>query len=193
MHVQEIDTGFEAALESRTPFVVRGIAKDWPARNWKLEEFDSTLDPEDTTQYWRHLPQDRSYSQGLPYPDWLSAYWRKREKRLGLERPIRFWKSPKGHQTPWHYDGNALEVINVQLDGSKHFTLTSPDHELPFVRFQPISTLAYSDAKAPTLEVTLHGGDLIYVPRFWSHHVRALDERKPPLLRRRFRGFDTTD
>ncbi len=176
MHVQEIDTGFESAMKSRIPFVVRGVAKDWPARNWKLEDFDSTLDADDSSQYWRHLPQDRSYADGLPRPDWLSAYWRKRETRLGLDRPIRFWQSPKGHQTPWHYDGNALEVINVQLNGSKHFTLTSPDYELPFVRFQPISTLAYGDAKAPTLEVTLHGGDLIYVPRFWSHRVRALDD-----------------
>lgn len=176
MYVQEIEGDFESAIESRTPFVVRGVAKDWPALNWKPEEFDAALNPDDSTQYWRHLPRDRSYSAGLPCPRWLSAYWRERETRLGLERPIRFWQSPKGHQTPWHYDGNALEVVNVQLTGAKHFTLTSPDHELPCVRFQPISTLAYEDAKVPALEVTLHSGDLIFVPRFWSHRVRALDD-----------------
>jgi len=176
MNVQEIDTDFEAALASRIPFVVRGVAKDWPARSWDLKDFDTTLSPDDSTQYWRHLPKDRSYSEGFPCPQWLSDYWSGRHSSLGLERPIRFWQSPKEHQTPWHYDGNALEVVNVQLTGSKQFTLTSPDHELPYVRFQPISTLAYDDAKVPTLEVTLHGGDLIYVPRFWSHRVRALDD-----------------
>lgn len=176
MHVQEFQGEFKAALEARIPFVVRGVAKDWPARNWDIEEFDAALgDPDDPNRYWHHLPQDRSVSEGFPCPDWLRSYWREHEPRLGLERPVRFWDSPKGHQTPWHYDGNALEVINVQLTGSKHFTLTAPDHELPYVRFQPISTLAYDDAKTPALEVTLHGGDLIFVPRFWSHRVRALD------------------
>ena len=176
MYVQELEVDFETALESRTPFVVRGVAKDWPALSWGLEEFDAALKPDDSTQYWRHLPQDRSYSKGLLCPHWLSAYWLEREEQLGLERAIRFWDSPKGHQTPWHYDGNALEVINVQLTGTKHFTLISPDDELPYVRFQPISTLGYEDVKVPALEVTLHSGDLIFIPRFWSHRVRALDD-----------------
>ncbi len=177
MNVQELERDFEAALAARTPFVARGIARDWPARSWSARQFDEALnDPDDPNRYWHHLPQDRSYTEGFPCPDWLTAYWRDRQTRLALERPVRFWDSPKGHKTPWHYDGNALEVINVQLTGSKRFTLTSPDHELPYVRFQPISSLAYEDATAPALEVTLQAGDLIYVPRFWSHRVQALGE-----------------
>ena len=176
MFVQELNADFEAALESRTPFVVRGIARDWPARGWKLEDFDSSINPDNLAQYWYHLPQDRSYSEGLPCPDWLSGFWRRRESRLSLERPIRLWQASRGHRTPWHYDGNALDVINVQLTGAKHFTLTSPKNELPYIRFQPISTLAYADAEVPTLEVTLTSGDLIFIPRFWNHRVRALKE-----------------
>jgi len=175
MRVQEIEDGFEESLASRSPFVVRGAARDWPARAWKLEQFDASVDPANPMQYWYHLPPECSDSDELPRPAWLTAHWRGREETLSLERPIRFWQSPGGHRTPWHYDGNALDVVNVQLAGSKQFSLAPPERELPWVRFMPISTLAYEDPPVPTLEVTLHAGDLIFIPRFWGHRVYALE------------------
>ena len=176
MSVQEIQNGFETALASRTPFVVRGVANDWPARAWNLRTFDSTFKSSESAQYWYHLPRNNSHSADLPCPPWLDAHWRQGEKHFSLERPIRFWESLKGNTTPWHYDGNAVDVINVQLTGAKRFSLISPKHELPWIRFLPISTLAYEDANLPSLELTLNAGDLIFIPRFWMHRVRALDD-----------------
>lgn len=175
MSVREIDHDFETALSSRTPFVVRGAASDWPARAWTVEKIEATIGTDSSSQYWYHLPQDRSYAEDIPRPEWLSAYWRERAHRLSLERPLRFWQSQGGHQTPWHYDGNALDVVNVQLTGSKRFTLAPPSRELPWIRFLPVSALAYGDAVVPVQQVTLNAGDLLFIPRFWSHRVEALE------------------
>lgn len=176
MQVREIESDFQDALASRVPFVVRGIARGWSARDWTLDHFGIRIEPGSPGQYWYHLPPECSNSVELPRPDWLTGYWEGRRERLSLERPVRFWESPQGHQTPWHYDGNALDVINVQLVGSKRFTLAPPDRELPWVRFLPISTLAYEDATVPTSEVILNAGDMIFIPRFWGHRVHALGE-----------------
>lgn len=175
MGVREINHDFEAALSSRTPFVVRGAASDWPARSWTVEKLETTIGTNGSDQYWHHLPRDRSCAEDMPCPDWLSAYWQERAHRLSLERPVRLWQAQEGHQTPWHYDGNALDVVNVQLTGSKHFTLAPPDRELPWIRFLPVSTLAYDDADVPVQQVILNAGDLIFIPRFWSHRVQALE------------------
>ncbi len=176
MSVQEIQNGFEAALAARTPFVVRGVTADWRARAAMLEEIHVAIESNEAGRYWYDVAQDDPFAAKLPRPDWLGAHWRRLETDLSLERPIRFWRASEGHTTPWHYDGNALDVVNIQLSGAKHFTLVSPDHELPWIRFLPISTLAYEDARAPTAQVTLEGGDLIFIPRFWSHLVRGVDE-----------------
>jgi hypothetical protein len=175
MGVLEIDQDFEAALSSRTPFVVRGAASDWPVRSWTAEKIESAIGINDSTQYWHHLPRDGSCAEDIPCPDWLTAYWQARAHRLSLERPLRFWEARQGHQTPWHYDGNALEVINVQVTGAKRFTLAPPDRELPWIRFLPVSTLASDDAEVPVESVILNAGDLIFIPRFWSHRVEALE------------------
>lgn len=171
--VPEVERDFEAALSSRTPFVVRGAASDWPARTWGVAKIEATIGANGSTQYWHHLPRD--YAEDIPCPQWLSAHWQERADRLSLERPLRFWQAQAGHQTPWHYDGNALDVINVQLTGSKRFTLAPPDRELPWIRFLPVSTLAYNDADLPVQQVILNAGDLIFIPRFWSHRVQALE------------------
>lgn len=175
MNVQELDQDFDVALSSRTPFVVRGAAGDWPARSWTPEKLQAAIGANDGNQYWHHLPRDRSFAEDMPCPRWLSAHWQERADRLSLERPPRFWQATAGHQTPWHYDGNALDVVNVQLTGSKLFTLAPPDRELPWIRFLPVSTLAFDDAAVPTRQVVLNAGDLLYIPRFWSHRVRSLE------------------
>lgn len=175
MNIQELDQDFDAALSSRTPFVVRGAASDWPARSWTPEKLQAATGANGGNQYWHHLPRDRSFAEDMPCPDWLSAHWHGRENRLSLERPPRFWQAEAGHQTPWHYDGNALDVVNVQLTGSKLFTLAPPGRELPWIRFLPVSTLAFDDADVPTRQVVLNAGDLLYIPRFWSHRVRSLE------------------
>ncbi len=177
MAVVEIQDGFEAALASRTPFVVRGAAAEWPACAWTLEKLRATTETNEPGRYWYDLPPDHPLSEDLAQPAWLAAHWDRLGPRLSLrDRPLRFWLARKGTRTPWHYDGNALDVINVQLSGAKHFALMPPDQEMPWVRFHFVSSLGYEETRAPTLDVTLTAGDLIFVPRFWSHLVRSLDE-----------------
>lgn len=173
--VSELTHDFEAALASRIPFVVRGAAAQWPAREWTAQQLEAAFGANGASQYWHHLPAGRFDRADTPCPGWLTEHWQRRAQRLSLERPLRFWQAAQGHQTPWHYDGNALDVLNVQLAGRKHFTLAAPHRELPWIRFLPVSTLAYADPELPVQHVILDAGDLIFIPRFWSHRVEALD------------------
>jgi len=173
--IPELEQGFAEALASRSPFVVRGAASTWPVMGWTEAELQAAIGAVDAGQYWHNVPRGACTAADIPCPDWLTAYWRRRAEHLSLERPMRFWQAAGGHQTPWHYDGNALDVINVQLTGAKRFTLAPPDRELPWIRFLPVSALGCGDAQVPNREVILGPGDLLYLPRFWSHRVQALE------------------
>ena len=35
--------------------------------------------------------------------------------------PIRVFAHPRGNVTTWHYDGNGLNVLNLQVSGKKHW------------------------------------------------------------------------
>ena len=54
------------------------------------------------------------------------------------ENCVRIWFNPRGHLSPWHYDGHSLHVFNLQLKGRKVWSIVSPD--ISSVRLGPAFT-----------------------------------------------------
>lgn len=75
-----------------------------------------------------------------------------------------------------HHDTH--DVFVLQLDGAKHWTVHPPLLELP-LPVQPSSQLDLSSVAAtePALDVDLHPGDALYLPRGWLHSARTTSER----------------
>ena len=96
---------------------------------------------------------------------------------LTLEAELLSLVGCTAYLTPPHSQGIAphhddVEVIILQTQGSKCWQLYTPHHELSH-RYEktPPGTLG-----TPTLEVTLHQGDLLYIPRGFIHQARATAE-----------------
>jgi hypothetical protein len=94
--------------------------------------------------------------------------------------PLRVWAHPAGHKTLLHYDGNSLCSFNLQWRGAKRWLLISPDTPLPMAPMQFVC-LADRDfrpdpEKHDFCEVETHPGEMLYLPRYWTHGVHALGD-----------------
>jgi len=92
--------------------------------------------------------------------------------------PLRVWAHPAGHKTLLHYDGNSLCSFNLQLRGAKRWLLISPDTPLPMPPLQFVC-LADEDFRPDPerhdfCEVETHTGEMLYLPRYWTHGVHSL-------------------
>lgn len=110
------------------------------------------------------------------------------ERQLDANVTTNAFLTPAGtHAFSRHHD--AHDVFILQLEGHKHWEVLRPPAELPmekpvrvrrelFARRLPFDGRA-SVGNAPGVEVTeirLERGDLLYVPRGFSHSARAGDE-----------------
>jgi hypothetical protein len=96
---------------------------------------------------------------------------------------VRVWFGPRGAVTPLHHDPEPLMMC--QIYGRKQVKLISPFHLRALESgSQWISLLDPCDidyARYPKMrgvqipEVTLHPGDLLFVPLGWWHWVKGLD------------------
>lgn len=95
---------------------------------------------------------------------------------------VRLWGSPQGTITTWHYDGNGIHGLNLQVAGRKFWQLVSPDTPLPafpFTRLNPQGACPLTARQREELdwmEFETGPGDLLFLPRLWSHFVLSLDE-----------------
>jgi hypothetical protein len=94
--------------------------------------------------------------------------------------PMRLWLQPKGHRTLPHYDGNSLHGFNLQVHGRKHWTIVPPSSPLPSVPFGYV-TLVPEHFDIPSsgksyAQFQTEPGDLLFLPRYWIHEVRCLDD-----------------
>ncbi|MEM9368809.1 MAG: cupin-like domain-containing protein [Planctomycetota bacterium] len=90
---------------------------------------------------------------------------------------VRVWFNPAGHMTPWHYDGHSLHVFNLQLKGKKRWTIVSPDTPLlnmPFSKTCIFENNAVDNKRH--YEFDLDEGDMVFLPRYWYHHVESLGD-----------------
>lgn len=83
----------------------------------------------------------------------------------------RVWNHKKNNITRWHYDGNGIDVINICLNGKKHFILGEPNSQNTF----PFTNITMLESDEKKYNYILEPGDLLLIPRFWFHKVISLE------------------
>ena len=167
---------------SRTPVVVQGVATQWPAsRTWTPDKLRSYFQSEDSQQsnWWWDVADDFRV-QDYQTPAILDHLRGTCDLRF-RKRPTRVWISSSRTRSGWHYDGNSLDILNVQVRGKKRFTLVSPDTPLECFAFDSFVRRQYDgveilgrDHDYTTFD--LEAGDMLFLPRFWFHMVDSLGE-----------------
>lgn len=124
--------------------------------------------------------------------DWLDRAMAASEE--GGFHSCTLWAGYGGGCTPMHFD--QLSNFFTQLQGRKRILLFPPSQWpriYPYPCAHPMDSYAMVDVEAPDvsrfpalcrargLETTLSPGDVLWLPCFWFHHVRALDEGTPNL------------
>jgi hypothetical protein len=168
----------------RRPVIIEGAAEGWPAlRRWTREYLTDTLERGASGAARQLLWWDIDRTlvvHDVPEPQ-LVAELRRLQTPRERARTCRLWMSEAGECTPWHYDGNSLEIFNAQVVGKKRFTLVSPHTPIDLGAFsllgrrpQALPEELLSDAHDYT-SFELRAGDLLYLPRHWFHFVESLD------------------
>jgi hypothetical protein len=168
----------------RRPVVIEGAAEHWPAsRHWTREylkeKLERSLNRATRQLLWWDI--DRTLIAGdipeLKLIDELRELQAPRERT----RSRRLWMSQAGERTPWHYDGNSLEIFNAQVVGTKRFTLVSPHTPIDLKAFSLLGRKPEAQPEALLTDAhdyttfELRAGDLLYLPRHWFHYVESLD------------------
>lgn len=104
----------------------------------------------------------------------LAKFSRKLERELSHPVAIvAYLTPPNAHGIQPHFD--TQENLLLQVHGTKHWKVYPEIRQLPKV--EGAYTLVPKAAlPAPILEVTLHPGDVLYVPRGFAHEAVAGDE-----------------
>jgi ribosomal protein L16 Arg81 hydroxylase len=98
----------------------------------------------------------------------VAALGRNLEAQFGCRVHTNLYLTPPGAQGfEAHFDTH--EVFVLQIDGDKHWRLYSPTRELPTANDHvPVQK---HQLGAPTQEIDLHAGDLLYIPRGHVHEA----------------------
>lgn len=168
----------------RRPVIIEGATEHWPAlRRWTREYLTETLEryAGSATRQLLWWDIDRTLvAHDVPEPQ-LVAELRRLQAPRERARSRRLWMSAGGECTPWHYDGNSLEIFNAQVVGKKRFTLVSPHTPIDLAAFslmgrapaaQPEQLLS---ARHEYTSFELCAGELLYLPRHWFHFVESLE------------------
>lgn len=93
-------------------------------------------------------------------------------KYVEYEGGVRTWKHSAGNITPWHYDGNGINVTNVCYSGSKRFYFSPPGslHTLP------VSNISIGHEKWNNVYIDIFPGDMLFIPAYWFHKVVCLQD-----------------
>ncbi|WP_432519701.1 cupin domain-containing protein [Kineococcus sp. SYSU DK006] len=96
---------------------------------------------------------------------------------LGHQCQVNVYVTPPGAQgfKPHH---DTHDVVVLQVDGRKHWTIHPPALELP-LKSQPSRALGPDPVggRAPVVDTVLEPGDALFLPRGWLHSARTTDER----------------
>lgn len=98
---------------------------------------------------------------------------------------IRLWIGGAGQSSTIHND--PYHNLNAQVRGTKTFVLFAPE-QYPYLYTEPLTPYCWVSrldpqspdvhryplyAKATALTATLGPGEILYIPKFWWHHVRS--------------------
>ncbi|MBB2899974.1 ribosomal protein L16 Arg81 hydroxylase [Kineococcus radiotolerans] len=96
---------------------------------------------------------------------------------LGHQCQVNVYVTPPGAQgfKPHH---DTHDVIVLQVDGRKHWTIHPPAVELP-LKSQPSTQLGPDPVggRPPAIDTVLEPGDALYLPRGWLHSARTTEDR----------------
>lgn len=96
----------------------------------------------------------------------------KKNKDIKIYEQYRIWNHKKNNITPWHYDGNGIDVINMCFSGKKEFILSKPNSQITF----PFTNITILETNKDIYRYILEPGDLLLIPRFWFHKVISLKD-----------------
>jgi len=164
------------------PVVVAGLARHWPAvRLWSPDYLFANLkNSAIEREYYFDLGPDHRFAGDCEEP-LLIKHVKSRRSVITRAQPLRLWVSRKGTHTRWHYDGNSLQVFNVQVRGRKQFSLISPDTPLSCFGFSYGAHAGYAhvfdiDAPARFAVCQISSGDMLFIPQHWFHYVLSLED-----------------
>lgn len=171
----------EKFVQPERPLLIKGLAKDWPAREkWSLDRLRADLHnhPKVKDRGVFFVSKKPVLQHDIVMPDFLEGILRS-DDVMPDSIAWRFWINKKHNKTVFHYDTNAENVITVQVKGCKEWILVSPDTPLPSYPFTNF-TLLRDEAKLLRNKVSytfdLEEGDLLYVPPLWFHRAVAKEE-----------------
>ena len=102
----------------------------------------------------------------------LAEFCRSLDAELGHPAQANAYYTPRAAQgLPVHHDTH--DVFCLQLHGEKRWLVYEPVWELP-LRDQKYDSKLGAPGR-PTLDVTLHPGDTLYLPRGWLHAATTSD------------------
>ncbi len=107
----------------------------------------------------------------------LGTFCRALSAELGHQTQTNVYVTPPGAQgfKPHH---DTHDVLVLQVDGAKHWTIHPPVIELP-LKSQPSNQLGPDPVggRPPEIDVVLEPGDALYLPRGWLHSAQTTDQR----------------
>jgi hypothetical protein len=107
----------------------------------------------------------------------LARFCRDLAAELGHQTQVNVYVTPPGAQgfAPHH---DTHDVLVLQVDGAKHWTIHPPAVELP-LKSQPSKGLGPDPVggRPAALDVVMQPGDALYLPRGWLHSAQTTDER----------------
>lgn len=131
--------------------------------NKKYKQITKYLDISNNIHKGGYIGINADYHKAFPVDEFIDNI---KQKTLFGEA-ARCWLHKKGNTTPWHYDGNGVEILNMCLAGSKRFYLSKPLS----MSVWPMSNIAVRDAIECDTYVDMVKGDMLYLPSFWMHRV----------------------
>jgi hypothetical protein len=95
-----------------------------------------------------------------------------KNKDIEVYKQYRIWNHKKNNITPWHYDGNGIDVLNICFSGKKEYILSKPNSQITI----PFTNITILETNQNEYKYILEPGDLLLIPRFWFHKVISLKD-----------------
>jgi len=173
---------YQAFLEQyyrpEQPVVFRGVCRDTPSAEEIRQRLSKRIQDDTTVTHrllWYDVKPDLVTDICETPP--VVAESLNPESAFLRQNCVRVWFNAGGHTTPWHYDGHSLHVFNLQLKGKKRWSIVAP--ETPLLNMPMSKTCVFENNSMRGkrhYEFELDEGDMVFLPRYWFHHVHSVGQ-----------------